>query len=252
MNQVIPHFPSLFFVTYRVVCCPRRLDGLGHARFPSVHRRESHHGSLHPFPAMLVNAMVNLHPRRHHMGKCGAHPHGPWSRRGAQPWYATVLAGATPRRTRLHRLRNAQEILAVPRYILLVLVFITTMRMVDRPPPIIGIMDASTYVLLFITPINVALNVYFVHYTDFGIYGSPIALSFTFSFAFFFLIIYTAYSPAHKQNGTWGGFQLRTVLDARSCIALLKLALPGILMVGTEWCVIHCPQPFFTPVMSVY
>ncbi|KAF8491470.1 MOP flippase [Russula emetica] len=98
-----------------------------------------------------------------------------------------------------------------------------------------GIMDASTYVLILITPINVALNVYFVHYTDFGIYGSPIALSFTFSFAFFFLIIYTAYSPAHKQNGTWGGLQLRAVLDARSCIALLKLALPGILMVGTEW-----------------
>lgn len=98
-----------------------------------------------------------------------------------------------------------------------------------------GIMDASTYVLIFITPINVALNVYFVHYTDFGIYGSPIALSFTFSFAFFFLIIYTAYSPAHKQNGTWGGLQLRAVLDTRSCIALLKLALPGILMVGTEW-----------------
>ncbi|KAI0276198.1 MATE efflux family protein [Russula aff. rugulosa BPL654] len=98
-----------------------------------------------------------------------------------------------------------------------------------------GIMDASTYVLILITPINVVLNVYFVHYTEFGIYGSPIALSFTFSFAFFFLIIYTAYSPAHKQNGTWGGFQLRAVLDPRSCIALLKLALPGILMVGTEW-----------------
>ena len=98
-------------------------------------------------------------------------------------------------------------------------------------------MDASTYVLIFITPINVALNVYFVHYTDFGLYGSPIALSFTFSFAFFFLIIYTAYSPTHAQNGTWGGFQLRAALDARSCIIFLKLAVPGILMVGTEWCV---------------
>jgi hypothetical protein len=105
-------------------------------------------------------------------------------------------------------------------------------------------MDASTYVLIFISPINVALNVYFVHYTDFGIYGSPIALSFTFSFAFFFLVIYTAYSPTHAQNGTWGGFQLRAVLDARSCITFLKLAIPGILMVGTEWCVTPC-LPFF-------
>jgi MATE family multidrug resistance protein len=120
-------------------------------------------------------------------------------------------------------------------------------------------MDASTYVLILITPINVALNVYFVHHTDFGIYGSPIALSFTFSFAFFFLIIYTAYSPAHAQNGTWGGFQLRAVLDARSCVAFLKLAIPGILMVGTEWCVfffflvwVFTPfcLPYFTRVRS--
>jgi Na+-driven multidrug efflux pump len=140
----------------------------------------------------------------------------------------------------------------VPRYILLVLVFRTTTWTVDRSLPIIGIMDASTYVLILITPVNVALNVYFVHYTDFGIYGSPIALSFTFSFAFFFLIIYTAYSPAHKQNGTWGGLQLRAVLDARSCIALLKLALPGILMVGTEWYVTPCCLNLsFTPVTSV-
>jgi len=104
-------------------------------------------------------------------------------------------------------------------------------------------MDAATYVLILISPINVALNVYFVHYTDFGIYGSPIALSFTFSFAFFFLIIYTVYSRTHRQNGTWGGLQLRAVLDARSCIAFLKLALPGILMVGTEWCV----TPYLPP-----
>jgi MATE family multidrug resistance protein len=83
-------------------------------------------------------------------------------------------------------------------------------------------MDASTYVLIFLAPINVALNVYFVHYTDFGIYGSPIALSFTFTFSFFFLIIYTAYSPTHAQNGTWGGIQLRTIFDPRSCIALLN------------------------------
>ena len=111
----------------------------------------------------------------------------------------------------------------------------------------IGIMDASTYVLILITPINVALNVYFVHYTEFGIYGSPIALSFTFSFAFFFLIIYTAYSPTHAQNGTWGGFQLRAALDARSCIIFLKLAVPGIVMVGTEWCVfwVHVCVPTF-------
>jgi len=70
-------------------------------------------------------------------------------------------------------------------------------------------MDASSCMLILVSPINIALNIYFVHFTDFGIYGSPIALSFTFSFAFFFLIIYTAYSPTHARNQTWGGFQLR-------------------------------------------
>ena len=110
MNQVIPRIclppPPFFFFffcnVYRVVCCPRRLDGLGHFRISSVHRRELRE-SVHPFPTVLINPMVNLHPRRHHMGKRGANPHGPWSRRGAQPWYSTVLACATPRRTGLHR-----------------------------------------------------------------------------------------------------------------------------------------------------
>jgi MATE family multidrug resistance protein len=114
-------------------------------------------------------------------------------------------------------------------------------------------MDASTYVLLFITPINIALNVYFVRYAGFGIYGSPIALSFTFSLAFFFLIVYTAYSPTHARNQTWGGLQLRAALDARSCVAFLKLAIPGILMFGTEWCVrgflIAVTLPLVTPVL---
>ena len=123
-----------------------------------------------------------------------------------------------------------------------------------------GIMDASTYVLVLITPINIALNVYFVHHTDFGLYGSPIALACTFSFAFLFLIIYTAYSPTHARNQTWGGLQLRAVLDCRSCIAFLQLALPGILMFGSEWCVwafvtaviplLFCYRPL-TPATSV-
>ncbi|KAH9976445.1 MATE efflux family protein [Lactifluus volemus] len=98
-----------------------------------------------------------------------------------------------------------------------------------------GIMGASTHVLIVIFPINLVLNVYFVHYSSFGINGSPIALSLTFWLAFLFLIMYTACSPTHTLNQTWGGFQLRAALDPRSCIAFLKLALPGILMVGSEW-----------------
>ncbi|KAI0050778.1 MATE efflux family protein [Auriscalpium vulgare] len=98
-----------------------------------------------------------------------------------------------------------------------------------------GIMDAATYVLFVLSPVNIALNIYLVHYTPLAMTGSPVALSITFWLAFFTLSLYAAYSPSHKRNGTWGGLQLRAALEPKSCIIFLKLALPGILMVGTEW-----------------
>ncbi|PPQ74024.1 hypothetical protein CVT24_012620 [Panaeolus cyanescens] len=79
-----------------------------------------------------------------------------------------------------------------------------------------GIMGASTMILIIVSPINIVLNIYFIHYTPLGLLGSPVAVSIT-------------------GNGTWGGLQIRAVLDPRSCYEFLKLALPGILMVGTEW-----------------
>ncbi|KAG0698195.1 MATE efflux family protein [Suillus ampliporus] len=98
-----------------------------------------------------------------------------------------------------------------------------------------GIMKAATLVLVIVSPINIALNIFLVHYTSLGMLGCPVALSITYWCAFFLLIAVTSMSSAHKQNATWGGFQPRAVFDIESCVAFLKLALPGILMVGTEW-----------------
>ncbi|KAG6809774.1 hypothetical protein H0H92_014791 [Tricholoma furcatifolium] len=42
-------------------------------------------------------------------------------------------------------------------------------------------------------------------------------------------------SPKHAQNAAWGGFRLDIFLDIQGCWSFLRLALPGILMVGTEW-----------------
>jgi len=98
-----------------------------------------------------------------------------------------------------------------------------------------GIMRASTIVLMIVFPINVVLNIVLVHYTPLGLLGSPAALSITYWLCFILLCVYTYLSPAHAQNGTWGGMQLRAALDPKSCFLFLKLALPGILMVGTEW-----------------
>jgi len=105
-------------------------------------------------------------------------------------------------------------------------------------------MGASTLVLIIISPVNIALNIWLVHYTPLRLLGSPAALSITYWLCFILLAVVTALSPVHKRNRTWGGLQLRAVLDFRSCITFLKLALPGILMVGTEWYVI-CPTHKF-------
>lgn len=96
-------------------------------------------------------------------------------------------------------------------------------------------MRASTFALIIVSPINIALNVFFVHHTRLGLFGSPLAVSLTYWLAFFTLVILTILSPTHKKNKTWGGFQIREALDGSRVWDFLKLALPGILMVGTEW-----------------
>lgn len=98
-----------------------------------------------------------------------------------------------------------------------------------------GIMGASTTILIIVSPINIALNIFLVHHTSLGLLGSPFAVSITYWLCFIFLGIWTSFSSVHKENRTWGGMDLYTVLDLTSCIEFLKLALPGILMVGTEW-----------------
>jgi len=91
-------------------------------------------------------------------------------------------------------------------------------------------------VLVAVSPINVGLNILLVHYTDLRLLGSPLAISVTYWLAFTFLGIFAYFSPKHRENGTWGGIApLYAVLNIRSCVEFLNLAVPGILMVGTEW-----------------
>ncbi|KAJ7746753.1 MOP flippase [Mycena maculata] len=98
-----------------------------------------------------------------------------------------------------------------------------------------GIMGASTAILVVVFPINIALNILLIHYTPLGILGSPLALSLTYWICFGGLGLFIWFSSVHRQNATWGGFQPTAVFHARSCYLFLKLAIPGILMVGTEW-----------------
>ncbi|KAH9919007.1 mate-domain-containing protein, partial [Fomitopsis serialis] len=87
---------------------------------------------------------------------------------------------------------------------------------------------------------DLALNVYCIHYTPLGLLGSPVAISITYWLCFSLLCLYTYLSPTHRRNQTWIGIRLATVFDIKSCAFFLKLAIPGIFMVGTEWQVDRC------------
>lgn len=93
--------------------------------------------------------------------------------------------------------------------------------------------------LLIVSPVNIALNIILVHVSPLGLIGSPIALSITFWTAFGLLALLTSRSKKHRQNATWGGFCPSRVFRSTSCWTFFKLAVPGILMVGTEWLVCH-------------
>ncbi|KAL0577233.1 ethionine resistance protein [Marasmius crinis-equi] len=98
-----------------------------------------------------------------------------------------------------------------------------------------GIMGLSTIVLLITSPFNVLFNIILIHYSPLRLFGAPVAMSMTYWLAFLLLAFSTYISPKHRSNGTWGGINLIRVLHPPSCLTFLQLALPGILMVGTEW-----------------
>lgn len=99
----------------------------------------------------------------------------------------------------------------------------------------LGIMGASTMVLAIVSPVNIVLNVGLIHHTSFGLLGCPLALSITYWMCFILLGVWTYFSPTHRSNRTWGGFCPKAVFNFRSCYQFFTLAVPGILMVGTEW-----------------
>ena len=96
-------------------------------------------------------------------------------------------------------------------------------------------MRAATYVLIILAPVNAALNIFCVHFTSLGLLGAPVAISITYWLSFMGLAIAAYFSKAHRRNKTWGGLRPDLVLNFRSSVLFLRLAIPGVLMVGTEW-----------------
>lgn len=131
-------------------------------------------------------------------------------------------------------------------------------------------MHASTLVLLVTSPFNALMSYILVLRTRMGFLGAPLAMSITYHLSFFLIIAYARWGPAPSHTNdnnplirslttrdpsqypasTPDGdarislntpkvpnppLTIRNVLAPAPMFAFLRLALPGILMVATEW-----------------
>ncbi|KAG0212489.1 hypothetical protein BGX28_006256 [Mortierella sp. GBA30] len=94
-----------------------------------------------------------------------------------------------------------------------------------------GNMHASTYVLLIASPINVVLNYELVwnKYIGLGYIGAPIATSISYWNMLIMLVLYIRFVDGYQG---WGGWTRDCLTGWRS---FMKLSLPGVMMVCTEW-----------------
>ncbi|CAO3660666.1 unnamed protein product [Umbelopsis ramanniana] len=94
-----------------------------------------------------------------------------------------------------------------------------------------GIMNASTWVLLIVAPINALNNYLLVWYEpiSLGFIGAPIATSFTYWLQLILLLLYIKFVRGHEA---WGGWSMEAFKD---WWPFIQLAIPGIFMVCSEW-----------------
>ncbi|CAN9116833.1 unnamed protein product [Alternaria sp. RS040] len=94
-----------------------------------------------------------------------------------------------------------------------------------------GLFNASLFVLLIATPINIALNYVFVFVLDWDLTGAALATVISNNLLPLLLWIYVYFvNPSSLE--CWGGF---TKAAFTNWGPMAKLAVPGIVMVETEW-----------------
>ncbi|RDL39806.1 Uncharacterized protein BP5553_04146 [Venustampulla echinocandica] len=92
-----------------------------------------------------------------------------------------------------------------------------------------GLFSATTYVLLICAPLNAFMNWLFVWHFKWGFIGAPIAVAVTDNLLPLFLFLYVWLIDGHQ---CWNGF---TTKAFHNWGPMIKLALPGLLMVETEF-----------------
>ncbi|APA11523.1 hypothetical protein sscle_08g062930 [Sclerotinia sclerotiorum 1980 UF-70] len=91
------------------------------------------------------------------------------------------------------------------------------------------IMRPGTYVLLITSPISAGLNYLFIHTLDLGLIGAPLATGLSYWLSFLLLVLYSHFITGHE---CWGGFTTKSLHNLGT---FSRLALLGIIHVGTEW-----------------
>ncbi|KAI8629588.1 MATE efflux family protein [Xylariaceae sp. FL1651] len=92
-----------------------------------------------------------------------------------------------------------------------------------------GLFAATTYVLLIAAPLNIFVNWLLVWHFEWGFIGAPIAVAFTQTLMPLLLVLYVAFVDGSQ---CWGGFTRRSL---KNWGPMIKLALPGMVMVEAEW-----------------
>jgi len=90
-------------------------------------------------------------------------------------------------------------------------------------------MRAGTYVLAITSPINAGLCYLFCYTLNIGLLGAPIAANISYWLSFILLVLYTRFISGYKCWGGWSRAAFQNVWT------FTKLALLGILQIGTEW-----------------
>jgi len=92
-----------------------------------------------------------------------------------------------------------------------------------------GLFTATTYVLLVCAPLNAFMNWLFVWHFGWGFIGAPIAVAITDNLLPLFLFLYVRFVDGRQ---CWNGFTWRAF---HNWGPMIKLALPGLLMVEAEY-----------------
>lgn len=94
------------------------------------------------------------------------------------------------------------------------------------------IFDAATYILVIVAPINIVLNYVLVWHPTYGLgyIGAPIAVSIVYWLMTLLMLAYIVFIDGKK---CWNGLDWQKA--SSNWIPMLKLALPGVIMVEAEY-----------------